>query len=255
MRAAPIFCLLSCIAALLGCKNTVSTTAGGGGSSGSNTTTGGGEPAICHDGQGHYLCGGPNKCPGPNANCPDCTFFGGNLPGTIGVGACYGPDLTVDALDVLSCADGKVFQGVVDNSPIYCIPADRIPLFCANKSDSILRYVDYSGPVVCGEPLPVPSTCPAVSGFQLCGPSCGACSPDRLCTGRSPTHPYSICVPNNGGCNATVPCATAGNGCFLFTVDAADQPLADLRGFCMPNAECLAAAKDYPGGAKCITGM
>lgn len=126
----------------------------------------------------------------------------------------------------------------------------------------MVRYADRSA--YTGEALPTPETCPSFPGLSLCGGACGSCGPGATCLGRSPLHPYSICVPNSPALDGVAQCgqyvkSCSGDpynrpvsySCLVFKVDDASQPLADSSGLCAPDAICQAAAQYYPGGAYC----
>jgi hypothetical protein len=60
----------------------------------------------------------------------------------------------------------------------------------------MVRYADRSA--YTNEALPEPATCPSFPGLPLCGGACGSCA-TGTCMGRSPRHPYSLCVLNGIG--------------------------------------------------------
>lgn len=105
-----------------------------------------------------------------------------------------------------------------------------------------------------GAPLPEPSACPSLSAGQVCGGLCGGCPVGQICTGRSPLHPFGICVTDdlnecrhppekNWTCSST-------KSCFVFTVEAERQALANRTGFCLPKATCE-SYRTLPGGGEC----
>ena len=107
-----------------------------------------------------------------------------------------------------------------------------------------------------GDPLPLPKTCPAIPDVPTCGGFCGGCPVGEICTGRSPLHPYGICVPETAGICSRVAgvngdkCSVS-DGCFIFSVEPEHQKVADATGFCLPLAECQAIAAKLPGGGRC----
>lgn len=109
-----------------------------------------------------------------------------------------------------------------------------------------LGYADYG--VWTGAPLPEPKTCPSIPDVPTCGGYCGGCPVGQICTGRSPLHPYGICVAVS---DATCPTCSADKGCFTFKVEPAHQAVADTVGFCLPLKECQALAANLPGGGFC----
>lgn len=107
-----------------------------------------------------------------------------------------------------------------------------------------------------GEPIPSPSSCPPDSAVDICGGYCGGCNIGQICTGRSPKHPYGLCVPTNSGICSLDPnvkgdSCESGELCFVFKVEAEHQLLADGIGFCLAKEVCQAAAADLPGGGRC----
>ncbi len=159
-----------------------------------------------------------------------------------------------------ACDDGFVRYDVVGEffdpnfKVLSCVPYSLGLLVSRYVSDrDRLRYADFG--FFTGAPLPRPTTCPATTGFQLCGSSCGACPTGQRCNGRSPLHPYGFCVDNSiaGFCSLPIPTGhcTQGQGCFKFKVEADAQAIADLYGVCLPLAQCQALATGLPGGGTC----
>jgi len=207
----------------------------------------------CGDGMGYQVCRGPNHCPTATNGCNGC-----DLGSDQRVGMCETPAFKLtDHFGSWECQDGSIYAGDgIQDQEYFCVPFAFASLYCRNDSVTELRYADYST-VTCPALLPSPMTCPAVSGFQLCGPACGPCPPNQACTGRSPLHPYSVCVPstyNNCSPASTAFCA-ATESCFIFVVDSAAQPTADKHGLCIDTTQCQAIAAGYPGGAKCVPKM
>jgi hypothetical protein len=131
----------------------------------------------------------------------------------------------------------------------WCESRELAALFEKNDGRARLRFTDYS--TWSNAPIDSSGPCPNMPGVALCGGTCGICAPGGTCTGRSPLHPFGVCVqgtPDN--CNGTIRCRS-GEKCFRFTVQADAQPLADARAYCMQKAECEALATGLPGGATC----
>jgi hypothetical protein len=117
----------------------------------------------------------------------------------------------------------------------------------AGEADRV-RYADLG--LFTGDPLPIPEACPRL-GIPICGGACGGCPGEDLCTGRSPLHPYGICVPPvSGQCSPMSNCGT-GKACFTYLVEPAAQAIADDWGYCLPTDLCEAIASQLPGGGAC----
>lgn len=219
---------------------------------------------TCESPSGIGICGGPNNC---GAQCANC----GNVVDASELRACgdVSPDFDVDAgvaWDGYICPDGALNACHGDeNAPACwenaCVAADLPRLYLLNGRADLARYADRS--TYTGDPLPPPpTTCPSVSaGLQLCGGACGACQPTKVCTGRSPLHPYSLCVdseptsfPCTRGTGGYCDSVRSGFMCLTFKVDSAAQSIADQSSVCVDGATCQAAAQSYPGGAVCTPG-
>jgi hypothetical protein len=156
--------------------------------------------------------------------------------------------------DCPGCKDGGVCldpNGDGDGFPI-CVPWDIGALYGVNGFGTRVRYEDFG--LWTGDPLPEPATCPNLPGVDICGGHCGGCPSGEHCTGRSPLHPYGICVPAQldfCGIGCT-PCG-AGLGCFTYKVQPAAQAVADAIGICFPQATCENMAANLPGGGTCTT--
>jgi hypothetical protein len=193
----------------------------------------------CTAPDGVSVCGGPADCPVTTA-CGACAVE----PPSSDVEPC------VSAASDYPCvapADGDVCVSV-DSVAWLAAPYNEGVLFASNGAASRTRYSDLG--LWTGDPLPTPTDCPSVSGFQLCGGTCGPCAADRTCTGRSPLHPYGICGLDYQ-CGAGYGGCPSGESCFEYVVQPDAQALADQHGFCIPSAECQAASGQYPGGSKC----
>jgi hypothetical protein len=200
----------------------------------------------CSTPSGYIICGGDFECPLDSAECVYC--LDRRLAQTGGVSICVNsaPDFT----QCYRCPDGELcVQYTQLRKFLYCAPGEVGLLFGAAGAPEQVRYADYG--MFTGDPLPEPTTCPAVSGFTLCGGACGGCPAGSVCTGRSPLHPYSLCVPEIPGCGVARACS-GGDGCFVFRVEPEAQPLADELGYCLPLSECMAAAENLPGGGFCV---
>jgi hypothetical protein len=135
-------------------------------------------------------------------------------------------------------------------------------MYALNGRLDLARYGDRS--VYTNQPLPEPATCPAITGLPLCGGACGPCAKGYACLGRSPLHPYSLCVNEWGQTNMSDACERnvlpscdspfGDRRCFTFKVDDASQPIADRYSYCVDRSICDAAALSYPGGAFCTGG-
>ena len=220
----------------------------------------------CKAPSGVSVCGGAEQC---GADCPQCVD---GKPGDVGLRMCLSGPFSGGNWDARQCLDGALLVEASESlAPstdvifLHCVNEDLGKLYALNGRPDLVRYSDRG--TYSGEPIPPPpATCPQVPGLNLCGGACGAC-PDptnQLCVGRSPLHPYSLCVNKFGKVNTPAPCKM-GNGnvcnqfgaglkCLTFKVDTASQSIADLNGMCVSPAICDAATKGYPGGASCTTG-
>lgn len=226
----------------------------------------GGGWTKCRAPSGVSVCGGAENC---GADCPYCAD---SPPDATALRECWAGPVGGGNEDARQCPDGDLLaQHSAASKPstdvifLDCVNEDLGKLYALNGRPDLVRYSDRG--TYSGEPIPPPpATCPQVPGLNLCGGACGAC-PDpanQICMGRSPLHPYSLCVNKFGKVNTPTSCSM-GNGnlcnylgaglkCLTFKVDAPSQSLADLNGMCVSPAICDAAAKGYPGGAFCTTG-
>ncbi len=179
------------------------------------------------------------------------------------VSVCGGTELPRTRL----CADGEILVAAPASSvdtavastaiSYVCAPFEDAELYAASGWARAVLYADYSD--YTGNPLPSASSCPAVPGVTLCGGACGSCDQGLYCTGRSPVHPYSFCVPDlaadesatASGQHGFTSCGP-GYGCFAYSVQVDAQPLANDDSFCLPEALCEAAT-NIPGGGMCDT--
>jgi hypothetical protein len=199
----------------------------------------------CTGPYGAKLCGGPAMC---NVGCPEGRCSGDQTfpladPTRLRICTVFGRVAGVASHRCFQCTDGNVCWG-----PEFGV------LLSMNGHADWVRYPDRS--TYTGDPLPEPATCPQIPGLPLCGGACGACADGYVCIGRSPLHPYSVCVNK---WKPSLPCkrgdscigAVPPSRCLTFKVDSASQSVADANSLCVESAICDAAAKSYPGGAYC----
>jgi len=217
----------------------------------------------CEAPSGVSICGGPNDC---GSQCKTCVYGDSGL-----LNACndvnYQFTVSDGAADTFLCPDGAMNacafdKGAPDCWQGACVTEDLPKLYLLNGRPDLARYSDRAS--YTGDPIPPPPTsCPSVAqGLELCGGACGPCQDGTMtCTGRSPLHPYSMCLTSepesfpcargsNGYCNSVRP----GDMCLTYKVDSAAQSIADQNSLCVPASICQAAAQSYPGGAFCTAG-
>ena len=219
-------------------------------------------------GPGMKLCGGQcgqscpvDKClstfvdPKATAKLGICPVTGGAHFESTGCQQCGDGYLCAMLTEVWSTPDP-----IFDFDLMECADPGWALMYHLNGRDNLARYSDRSA--YTGEPLPQsPVSCPSFPGLRLCGGACGECPTGEKCVGRSPMHPYSLCVrswkPHEGGCRRT-PTSCDGTPydvrCLTFNVDGPSQPVADAYSLCVDRATCEAAALYYPGGAFCTGG-
>ncbi len=225
--------------------------------------------SACQAQGGLMLCGG--QC---GATCPvqpDGKGCASDLQNPqpsnqLGICATKSSELTLDCQE---CSDGHVCaldsERWLQSTPevtfgfMGCGPIGYAQMYAANGRSDLARYADRSA--FTSAPLPAPSTCPSVPGLTLCGGACGSCPTGYVCTGRSPLHPYSLCVNEwsigNGVCQRAKPGCMDGTTkyrCLTFKVDDPSQSVADQYSICVDRSICEAAAQSYPGGAYCSGG-
>jgi hypothetical protein len=255
-------CLSILSAVILCCGGEVNTQTGmdGGGDAATDSASSGDAFAgytRCSAPNGDMLCGGacgdgcPGKCQPPRE--PD-----GGFTATGGLAACGNASA---GFLCYKCSDGDLCIDFFDVSPppapdafasTYEETHESIGvMFALNGFGDHVRYADRSAYTETPIPPP-PTSCPNVSGLQLCGGACGSCPDKSVCMGRSPLHPYSICVPElqQGTQFDVEQCKRGQPTCFVFEVDSASQPVADQNGVVVTPAQCAVAAQ-YPGGAFC----
>lgn len=233
---------------------------GAGGSAGQTGTDGGSGADAgadagwtqCSAPDGLRLCKGINDCqPSDDQHCV-CKGADDAGPGVCELWFAAVPDRQRYFDSCGTCPDGDICAAWLGGDTFFCAPYEAGVLYANNGAPDRVRYADLG--LWTGDPLPTPATCPDL-GFPICGGNCGAC-PSGVCTGRSPLHPYGLCVPANpqggqpnGGCGGgTCP---SGWGCFTYKVEPAAQAVADEYSFCLPASYCKSAAANLPGGGKC----
>ena len=223
----------------------------------------------CEAPSGVSICGGPNDCGAQCTTCLDGDAGDLNVCGDVNFYFDAGASV-VD--DPFICPDGAFDACGDEHDAPECMSActtEDIPkLYLLNGRPDLARYADRS--TYTGAPLPPPATtCPTVAqGLLLCGGAdafspCGSTckGATEVCTGRSPLHPYSMCVPTEP---TSFPCSRGNGGycdsirsgfmCLTYEVDSAAQSIADQNSLCVPSSLCQAAASSYPGGAFCTPG-
>lgn len=205
----------------------------------------------CSAPDGLTLCKGPTAC----STAASCDCQGAD---DAGAGVCsqwFAQGNNTRYLDECgTCPDGDICATWYGLDAWTCAPYEAGILYAKNGASYRVRYADRG--LWTGDPLPLPTKCPQL-GFPVCGGNCGACS-SGVCTGRSPLHPYGLCVatslpggaPNICGVGSGGSCPS-GYGCFTYKVQAAGQSMADEYSFCLPSAYCTSAAAKLPGGGKC----
>jgi len=225
---------------------------------------------ACSAPGGIAICGGSATACSANVTSKSCYcegltqdyMYGRPIPPDE-LSVCDGPG---SELRMRMCPDGQLMVAVTSSTidgdlqnpnvaeTFECEPVDVGILYSRSGWQRAVVYADYS--VYTGEALPTPSTCPPVSGITFCGGPCGGCPDGSVCTGRSPLHPYSFCVPDlhgdqvaSTGSKNNVACGP-GLGCFAFTVQPSMQAVAEANTYCIPTDLCQAATK-LPGGGEC----
>ncbi len=208
----------------------------------------------CSAPDGLRLCKGAHDCPSGK----DCPCYGADDagPGMCAVWFDQGDNGRYAGDGCPLCRDGDICAAWYGGPYIafYCAPYQAGILYAQNGAPDRVRYADLG--LWTGDPLPLPTTCPDL-GFPICGGNCGGC-PSGICAGRSPLHPYGLCVPlhlpggdpNVCGVGSGGACPS-GWGCFTYKVQAAAQKVADQQAFCLPTDYCKNAAANLPGGGKC----
>jgi hypothetical protein len=233
--------LLTLALSSAGCESQVSgdRDGGGGGSasaSASASSSSGGKWTKCSSPEGFRLCGGPNHC--------SCNFC--YVPYKE-VGVCNNSALSADShwLPNVVSPDGGVYIDGYGDGIFESAPFDLGVLMAKAGGANRVRYADLG--LWTGAELPSPASCPSIPNIQICGGNCGGCAVGAICTGRSPLHPYGLCVD-------MAPGKCAGDfRWFTFTVEPSAQANANKYSLCIPTQVCEAAAAHLPGGGTCST--
>jgi hypothetical protein len=258
--------------AMVACGGSVATSPDGG------TSDDGASPSgdaagwtSCTSPGGARICSGPAQCPdskqgdtcscdGPFSNPQVLRLCLTDHPGP-NDGYSNPPDLNCGR-----CPDGMICIAAWQGGAVDFCAAYDFGVLYANAGQSgpdMVRYAD--GSKFTSTPLPQHQSCPSVSGLQLCGPGCDPCPTSApICTGRSPTHPYSWCAPDPhslGGADPygggdtrngyKGPACAQGASCFVYKTEPELQSIAKDAAICLPTAECQAAAANLPGGGTC----
>jgi len=264
------FNVLLVLLAVHGCSETTRVpddtvgSSGAGGAANTGSNGGGGQVAPsgtgggwtdCSSPEGYRICGGPKLCSYDPADCPLCSDMTPEGPDDLSV--CYNEELAkeLEGSCGYDCPDGKICVAYGSETAAIgsfsCTPYNLGVLYDQAGAPGFVRYADLG--LWTGDPLPLPDSCPVIEGVTICGGNCGGCPTGQFCTGRSPLHPYSMCVPDElWDCNLEEYLCDKGLGCFIYTVEPEAQPLADRHGYCLPLDTCQKTAADLPGGGKCI---
>lgn len=261
----------------LGCGGALASPDGGADAGADARPAGDAGYTACTSPGGYTLCNGScsgTPCPPDKFGTPGCRSDepGRPRPADLGICSTTGGDDVPPVADCELCPDGHVCalssQRWWSARPadmfrlMDCGPQDWAIMYTLAGRPDMARYADRSA--YTSQPLPSPATCPSVPGLTLCGGPCGGCPSGYVCVGRSPLHPYSLCVNDGGQTGVAWSCdRNVGNDCkeslydrrcLTFKVDDASQPVADGNSLCVDRAICEAAAKGYPGGAFCTGG-
>jgi hypothetical protein len=205
----------------------------------------------CLSDEGVHVCGTSAGCyqAGPDCDCAlSGTPFGPETDaGVPEVGVCLN---TLDGLSLRpcgSCYDGEVCVKLYYDDPVCTSESLGRLLWVHGAVDRVL-YADLTP--YTGEPLPEPTECPSDNGeLELCGGNCGGCGADQYCSGRSPTHPYGICVDSGiVHCDNSSFCED-GQACLLLATSSASGAL--FPSTCVNADSCASLASSVPGGAVC----
>jgi len=207
--------------------------------------------AECVSAAGARICGAKAGCFSEDSSCECFWFLGAPEEGDVADYSVCGDAFDVIPLRICGyCFDGEVCARL-PNAP-FCVPEDLgAKLWARGAGDQVL-YADYT--TYTGEPLPRPAACPApVADVTLCGGSCGGCGPEHFCTGRSPTHPYGICLELSAyNCHGG-DCAD-GEACLLLS-DSPEpyEPTMPVEypSLCVSRADCPLYESMIPGGITC----
>jgi len=225
------------------------------------------DAGVCGTGgDDYYVCGGSNGCfvdasataltlTGCAAGCTSGNPFPepGSAPGL-----CVTP-ATMANKTLGQCSDGQIMFNIYSSGWLGYPFSVGQALADNGATGDVLRYCDWNPWT--GDPLPLPTTCPTFSTFAICGGVCGTCNNGDECRGRSPQHPYGLCLPSPpiycraqcpaGDMGCVLPCP-AGMSCAQY-IDSTDggEAEAEYQQFCIPSSSC-AELGQYPGGAECV---
>lgn len=211
----------------------------------------------CRSPDGWQVCYGTHACAATGCAAPYFCMANFAHPQNAELTACFNSAWsTTNGSCEDACGDGQLcVRPDVAVAQWLCAGENLGKLFDINGGRDRVRYADWG--LYDGTDIPLPQTCPSL-GLPLCGGPCPPCAAKQLCTGRSPLHPYSMCVPQNSKlmgvpefCSKAQPACPNGMSCFVFKVEPAAQALADGGGYCVPSAQCQAAASALPGGGFC----
>ena len=218
---------------------------------------GSGGQASCETGDGVRVCGGPCRwldapeCPGYGCT-PAHDRVGGSASDA---GVCWA-DAPAEVAELCNaCPDGMVCAQRRPDE-LVCVPESVCAALWDLGATDVCRYAYKSA--YDHRALPEPKTCPFDGRF--CGGACGDCGGIFRCTGRSPAHPYGICVGSGGAglfrCGVSEkgqdPACLPNSVCAVLDVPAADEAAALRYGVCMDEDSCLAVAAELPGGLRCF---
>ncbi len=238
-------------------ETTSSSTAGGAAGTGASHPD-------CATANAVRLCGGSKACAwlGP-PTCPGtgCTAaLDVNAFTPSGAGVCWADVDDAAARQCVACRDGDVCVQRYDDQ-LVCV-AEEV---CAGLWDlgatTVCRYADkvrYDR-----RPLPSATGCPSTGQIHFCGGGCPPCPGTMGCTGRSPDHPFGLCVPMTAqgefqgvACSNTAAECHPGQfndtACGVFSVPTVDDSAARRYGVCLDRKGCLIIRDALPGGFRCL---
>lgn len=256
-RASARLALLALLAAVIGCggRGDLDGTPDGGADAAEQPPIDGGlspdaKLEDCMSTDGIRICGSTAGCFEDGPYC-DCGFPHGN-PNEPQIGWCH-DDLAGMGVRICgSCLDGQVCVDLPTSAWLdhNCASESLGRLLWQHGRQDLVRYADDTP--YDGQPLPMPTECPPPVGgaVQLCGGNCGGCGAAKVCSGRSPTHPFGICIPANpfDTCIVASDCSPDGACLNLSSAIGATKYYPTL---CVPAADCPSIAAAIPGGALC----
>lgn len=214
-----------------------------------------------------HMCGGSCGHDACFTSCLSDFHNGSSIIQNADLGACASSPSFTHLCSGVPCADGlictvrttrDVTTPLATFGAMYCADESFAYLYFLNGRSDAARHSDRSA--YDGRALPAESACPSAPGVSLCGGPCGSCAAGSACSGRSPSHPFGLCIPTpNSGLGAspcvrdqTHPAACGGAlSCFTFAVDSESQSVADANSYWIDSTQCANAATAYPGGAFC----